>query len=62
MTFLLVHQHTSANLDPRFQQKEQSGLIQKLKAEFDGHRGEVPPGNSKPASKRKLSLKQTASH
>lgn len=50
---------TNANLDLRSQLKEQSGTIEKLKAEFEGLRNEKKSGTSKPPSVPKPSHKQS---
>jgi hypothetical protein len=55
---LQIRELTNANLDLRAQLKEQSGTIEKLKAEFEGLRNEKKPGTSKPSSGPKPSLKQ----
>jgi hypothetical protein len=49
---------TNANLDLRSQLKEQSGTIEKLRAEFEELRNEKKPGTSKPPSVPKPSHKQ----
>ena len=56
---LQIRELTSANLDLRSQLKEQSGTIEKLKAELEGLRNEIRTGNSKPSSERKPFRKQT---
>ena len=56
---LQMRELTNANLDLRSQLKEQSGTIEKLKAEFEGLRNEKKPGPSKPSSGPKPSRKQT---
>ena len=55
---LQIRELTNANLDLRSQLKEQSGAIEKLKAEFEGLRNEKKLGTSKPSSAPKASLKQ----
>jgi FtsZ-binding cell division protein ZapB len=54
-----IRELTNANLDLRAQLKEQSGTIEKLKAEFEGLRNEKKTGTSKPSSGPKPSRKQT---
>jgi hypothetical protein len=49
---------TNDNLDLRAQLKEQSGTIEKLKAEFEKLRNEKQPGTSKSSSEPKPSRKQ----
>jgi hypothetical protein len=56
---LQLRELTNANLDLRAQLKEQSGTIEKLKAEFERLRKEKKPGTSKPSSEPKPSRKQT---
>ena len=56
---LQIRELTSANLDLRSQLKEQSGTIEKLKAELEQLRNEMQTGTSKPASKQKPSRQQT---
>jgi hypothetical protein len=56
---LQMRELTNANLDLRSQLKEQSGTIEKLKAEFEGLRNEKKPGTSKPSSGPKPSRKKT---
>jgi hypothetical protein len=56
---LQIRELTNANLDLRAQLKEQSGTIEKLKADFEGLRKEKKPGPSKPSSGPKPSRKQT---
>lgn len=56
---LQLRELTNANLDLRAQLKEQSGTIEKLKAEFERLRNEKKPGTSKPSSEPKPSHKQT---
>lgn len=57
---LQVRELTNGNLDLRAQLKEQSGTIEKLKAELEQLRNEIKTGTSKPSSERKPSRKQTA--
>lgn len=57
---LQIRELTNANLDLRSQLKEQSGTIEKLRAEFEELRNEKKPGTSKPSSERKPSRKQIA--
>ena len=56
---LQLRELTNANLDLRAQLKEQSDMIEKLKAEFEGLRNEKKPRTSKPSSGPKPSRKQT---
>ena len=56
---LQIRELTNANLDLRAQLKEQSGTIEKLKAESERLRNEKTPGTSKPSSGPKSSRKQT---
>src|SRR2546422_11396250 len=55
---LQIRELTNANLDLRAQLKEQSGTIEKLKAEFEGLRDEKKLGTSKPSSAPKASRKE----
>jgi hypothetical protein len=55
---LQMRELTNANLDLRSQLKEQSGTIEKLKAEFEGLRNEKKPGPVKPSSGPKPPRKQ----
>jgi len=54
-----IRELTSANLDLRSQLKEQFGMIEKIKAEFESLRNEKKTGNSKPSSEPSPSRKQT---
>lgn len=55
---LQIRELTNANLDLRSQLKEQSAMIEKLKAEFEGLRNQKKPGTSKPSSGLKPFHKQ----
>lgn len=53
-----IRELTNANLDLRAQLKEQSGTIERLKAEFEKRHNEKNPGISKPSSRPKTSRNQ----